>query len=250
MNLTVASYGGGLNSTAMLIKCVELGIKLDLILFADTGGERPDTYCHVVQFSKWLVEQGQPEITWVGQDKSLEQDCLDRKALPSLAYGFKSCSEHFKIRPQNRFMKTWEPAVEAWKRGEQIVKLVGYDADEPHRMKRNYDDKRYKLRYLLVELDMGREACAECVEKAGVPVPGKSSCFFCPSMTKGEIRRLAHENSELMERALKIERNADLHKIPGLGRKFSWEKFLEQGDLFPEDYPEPYIDVACGCYDG
>lgn len=36
--LTIASYGGGTNSTAELIGCVEKGIKVDLILFADTGG--------------------------------------------------------------------------------------------------------------------------------------------------------------------------------------------------------------------
>ena len=53
-----------------------------------------------------------------------------------------------------------------------------------------------------------------------------------------------------MKRAIAMEQNAELTKIPGLGRKFSWGKFLEQGDLFPDDFPEPYIDVACGCYDG
>lgn len=34
----VVSYGGGTNSTAMLIAMVLKGIKPDLILFADTGG--------------------------------------------------------------------------------------------------------------------------------------------------------------------------------------------------------------------
>lgn len=34
----IVSYGGGTNSTAMLIAMVLKGIKPDLILFADTGG--------------------------------------------------------------------------------------------------------------------------------------------------------------------------------------------------------------------
>ena len=39
----IVSYGGGTNSTAMLIAMVLKGIKPDLILFADTGGELPET---------------------------------------------------------------------------------------------------------------------------------------------------------------------------------------------------------------
>ena len=43
---SVVSYGSGTNSTAMLVGLHERGEKPDLILFADTGGERPDTYRH------------------------------------------------------------------------------------------------------------------------------------------------------------------------------------------------------------
>jgi len=39
----VVAYGGGLNSTAMLCGFRERGIIPSLILFADTGGEMPET---------------------------------------------------------------------------------------------------------------------------------------------------------------------------------------------------------------
>jgi len=39
----IAAYGGGVNSTAMLIGFVERNIKPDHIIFSDTGGERPET---------------------------------------------------------------------------------------------------------------------------------------------------------------------------------------------------------------
>lgn len=38
----MASFGGGTDSTAMLIGMWEKGEKVDLILFADTGGENED----------------------------------------------------------------------------------------------------------------------------------------------------------------------------------------------------------------
>ncbi|MBD2499835.1 phosphoadenosine phosphosulfate reductase domain-containing protein [Anabaena azotica] len=61
----VVSYGGGRNSTALLILCWKLGIKPDLILFADTGAEKAETYQYIEMFSKWLVERGMPPITVV-----------------------------------------------------------------------------------------------------------------------------------------------------------------------------------------
>jgi len=38
------AYGLGVASTAMLVEFVHRGIRPDLILFADTGGEKPGTY--------------------------------------------------------------------------------------------------------------------------------------------------------------------------------------------------------------
>ena len=48
-SLLAVAFGGGTNSTAMLCGFRERGIKPDLILFADTGGELPETYEHVME---------------------------------------------------------------------------------------------------------------------------------------------------------------------------------------------------------
>ena len=42
--MNIVSYGAGINSTAMLIGLHQKGIPIDLILFADPGGEQPYTY--------------------------------------------------------------------------------------------------------------------------------------------------------------------------------------------------------------
>ena len=36
----------------------EKGLKPDLILFADTGGEMPDTYEHVSKVAEWCMQVG------------------------------------------------------------------------------------------------------------------------------------------------------------------------------------------------
>ena len=101
--MLLVCYGGGTDSTAELVEMSNRGVRPDLILFADTGGERPETYFYITMFSLWLAGHNMPPITVVKGSKTLEDDCLARKALPSLAYGFKTCSQRFKAQPQDKF---------------------------------------------------------------------------------------------------------------------------------------------------
>ena len=97
--MNILSFGGGTNSTALLIGLYERHIPIDLILFADTGAEQPHTYKHIEEVRKWLSEHNLPDITVVknvdryGQRLSLETECLRSGTLPSIAYGQKRCSK-------------------------------------------------------------------------------------------------------------------------------------------------------------
>ena len=267
MTITVASFGGGTDSTAMLIGMWEKGEKVDLILFADTGGEKPHTYDHIKRFSEWLVKNGMPEITVVRYKKeTLEENCLRIKSLPSIAYGFKKCSLKFKVQPQDQFVNNWQPAKDAWARGEKVIKLIGYDASEGRRAERKsspINEKKYQFRYPLIEwgwdratcIDViksqqvkcqtcdgsgmifdlhaaltGDEDCPRCRGKGyefGFPLPGKSACFFCPSSKAQEVKQLAKQYPDLAARAVVMEKNAILTDIKGLGRDYSWAEMLK-----------------------
>lgn len=85
---------------------------------------------------------------------------------------------------------------------------------------------------------MDRAACERSIRDAGLPVPPKSSCFFCPASKKREIVWLREHHPELLERAPAIEANAQpsLTSVVGLGRSFAWAEFLNDLDdtpLFP-----------------
>lgn len=43
----VVAYGMGVDSTAVLVGLQQRGIRPDLILFADTGDEKPATYAYL-----------------------------------------------------------------------------------------------------------------------------------------------------------------------------------------------------------
>lgn len=257
-SLKVVAYGAGTNSTAMLIGFRDRGIIPDLILFADTGGERPETYEHLKQVSEWCVKNGFPEIITVqqvnkhGEKITLEGLCLKNKMLPSIAYGYKGCSLKHKRAPQDKYVNNYQSAKKIWKSGGKVTKFIGYDFDEQRRAKIKDDDK-YIYSYPLIDWKWGRDECIEAIEKEGIKKPGKSACFFCPSSKPKEILELKEKHPELLERAVAMEKNANLTSIKGLGRNYSWGDLImftgKQQDMFKDTRPVN-IEVDCGCYDG
>ena len=86
--MNIVSFGGGTNSTAMIIGMYLHKIPVDLILFADTGGEQPHTYEFIRVFNAWLDKHGLPKITPVfytdkdGNRLTLEEECFRSHTLP------------------------------------------------------------------------------------------------------------------------------------------------------------------------
>lgn len=136
---------------------------------------------------------------------------------------------------------------------------MGFDAGEPQRMERMAaknpqppgQPPHWHWRAPLTEWDLDRDDCVALLKKAGLPQPGKSSCFMCPSMKKPEILKLAETHPELMAKALRIEDAAieggELRNVKGLGRNYSWRQFLE-------GHPEALaavdsVEEECACVD-
>lgn len=271
--MNVVSYGGGTNSTAMIVGMYQAGIPIDLITFADTGGEQPHTYAYIDRFNKWLIQHGLPEITPVcytdknGNRLTLEEECLQSHTLPAIAYGYKRCSLKHKLGTQAKYCNHDPRCKVEWAAGRKVHKYIGYDAGETRRIQHaaqaDEADKKYEYHYLLCDWGWGRAECTRVIERAGLPRPGKSSCFFCPSMKKKEIRRLWEEYPHLFKRAVDIEQNAaeSLKTVKGLGRSWSWESYradymfaketqISIDDIYPDAAGGCICGAPCGCYDG
>lgn len=174
--MNIVSFGGGTNSTAMIIGMYLHKIPIDLILFADTGGEQPHTYEFMETFNKWLVKHGIPKIISVeyhdkdGNRLTLEQECINSGTLPSIAYGFKRCSLKHKIGTQEKFCNNYQPCKEVWASGQRVHKYIGYDAGETRRIQHaapiDEADKKYEKHYPLYEWGWTREECVHVIERA------------------------------------------------------------------------------------
>jgi hypothetical protein len=274
----VVAYGLGVNSTAMLVEFVQRDIRPDMILFADTAGEKPETYAYMPVIQRYLRTMGFPPVETVRYEpvraacRTLEEQCLHTRTLPSLAYGGKSCSLKYKRAPQDKMILKHYPPAECVAQGRRVVRALGFDASETRRTfagvvkaigldagenhrttwaqakppkerrptREAWLDKHYFTYWypLLNDWQMDRAACEQVIRDAGLPVPPKSACWFCPASKKSEILWLREHHPQLLDRALTIERRAipGLTSVKGLGRSFAWADYLERIDhtpLFP-----------------
>lgn len=245
----VVSYGGGLNSSAMLCGLIERRQRTPAaILFADTGAETPATYRWIERFSEWLTERGFPAVTTVRKVfkdySTLEANCLHNKTLPSLAFGWRSCSQKWKARPQDEWIR-----AQGWDR---VEKHIGYDAAEEHRVRSWVAEDKHLIRFPLIEWGWGRQECRSAIQRHGLTPPPKSSCFFCPALKVAEVLALKRCYPDLWERAVRMERVAreggNLHTVKGLGRHWSFEEVVKQNEAQGKFWPE--MELPCGCYDG
>ena len=258
----VVSYGVGLDSTAMLVEMHNRDMRPDLILFSDTGGEKPETYAYLDVINAWLVRVGFPVVTVVryaparAPYTTLEGKCLANETLPSLAFGGHSCALVFKRDVMVKYLKSWAPALAAIARGEKIVKAIGYDASKADRRRRAKADlttERLRLRvieradcgkdpladqweisnctfaYYLQDWGLERVDLAAIIIAAGLPLPVKSACFYCPASHPDEVVQLRIDHPDLYWRAVAMERQArdgrhGLTEKAGLGMGgWAWE---------------------------
>jgi hypothetical protein len=200
----IVAYGIGVDSTAALVGFHNEGIRPDVILTADVGAEKQATYDYLPIIGKWLQDVGFPPVTIVKNVvkdfrhypiySTIEENALTNGTLPSLAFGFHSCSLKWKVTPQNKWTDLWQPAIDCWQSGGQVRKVIGYDASPKDRKRFAHavgmQDPKYAYEYPLIDWGWEREYCKEVISRAGLPVPCKSACFFCPASKPQEIREL------------------------------------------------------------
>jgi hypothetical protein len=236
----IVSFGGGVNSAGMLVGMRERDMTPAAILFADTGGEKPETYDFLKTMSVWTSENFGLEIVTVrnsGMYGQLERECLDKRTLPSLVFGWRSCSDKYKLRPQKQYAKGKFPS-------DEIKWAVGIDAGELHRI-----GKFENCIHPLVEWGWDRDDCMSALRRALLPVPSKSACFYCPASTKSDVLRLRKNHPELFDRAVAMEKNTTGLDVLGLGRHWSWDALVKADEAQFKMFPEA-PEIPCMCFDG
>jgi len=199
------SFGYGVNSVALseVIACERV--------FSDTGCEMPETYEYMEYYKKHKpVTILNPVVQGC---TNLEEFCRKINLPPLIRY--RNCTHKWKITPLERYMKK-----KAGK-GVPFTINIGYAYDEKHRAK-IFESGRITYRYPLVEQKIDRKQCIEIIKEAGLEIPVKSGCWFCPFQHKSEWYKLMKKHPKLFWKAVEIdEMNINIGLRPkGLRRMY------------------------------
>lgn len=188
------SFGGGLNSAALMVLLVEQKAPLDEVVFADTGSEVPETYEFLKVARDYFEGHGIPlRVVTRPSGGSLYDACMKRRVIPSVIWRWST--RDFKVGPIHRYYRSL---------GAPVAQYLAIAYDEIERMK---DSRVSYVRnlYPLVDQKITRERCTEIVAAAGLPVPVKSGCFFCPFNSADRWRWLQEEHPDLYLKSIRLE---------------------------------------------
>jgi 3'-phosphoadenosine 5'-phosphosulfate sulfotransferase (PAPS reductase)/FAD synthetase len=208
--LQVLSYGGGVQSTAIILMAIDGEIpRPDIVVFADTGSELPSTYSTVGAIHALCDQHGIPfeivrsnfgESTDLPGAHDLHEWYLHYARLPMV--GQPRCTFNFKIYPVRRFVKTLvdqsqpKPWVSQW---------LGITTDEAHRARESEVQWSESL-YPLIDADLSREDCAAYISKHYPELEvSKSGCFCCPYQSAKKWIKLKVEHPDLFDISRSME---------------------------------------------
>ena len=190
------SYGGGINSSALMVLKEN---EIEEAVFVDHGGDYPDTYLYV----EYMIKQGFP-ITVIKPEvegfNSLYDFCMAKHLIPSRLLRW--CTDKFKITPITKYVDT------------PCNMMIGFCLDETKRVKSEFRFKREIMAsYPLIKEGITRRGCIKLLQDAGLDVPRKSCCFFCPFQKRLEARELYLNYPDLYAKCEAMEANCMRHDL-------------------------------------
>ena len=204
--LHIVSLSGGKDSTAMLLRMVEEGMRIDLIIFCDTGLEYPAMYRHLEKLEKDI---GRPIIR-ICADHTFEHLLLNHEVRVKInkdvternhrGYSWPGpvnrwCTKELKEIPREKFLA---PLREKY----DIIEYVGLAADEGYRLERK-NHMREGQRHPLVDWGMTEADCLKYCYDRGYDWEGlynyfeRVSCWCCPLQPLSQLRILYRHFPEL-----------------------------------------------------
>lgn len=223
MSLRTISYGGGVQSTALIVLAAQgklddiMGGPIDAALFANVGddSEHPATVTYVRQIAiPWAAERGLPvhELHRQKRDGTTETlyGRMMKEGSRSLtipvrmsngAPGRRSCTADFKIKVIGKWLKAHGASA-----ADPANVAIGISTDEIQRLNNRRNDPHERAVYPLIDLRLDRSACAEVISDAGLPVPPKSACYFCPFHRPSTWAEMRRDEPELFWKSVDLER--------------------------------------------
>ena len=234
----VVSFSGGKDSTAMLLRMLELNMRVDHIIFCDTGMEFPALYKHVEAVEKYIGREI-TRLKWWGGSYEWEfaHHKKTRGGNPNgkgwASFRNRWCTQYFKERPSNKFLSQFPKG--------SYTLYIGIAYDEPKRHKNIPSHVQHPLfDWKWTEA----QALQYCYDK-GFNFGGlyehfpRLGCFCCPLQRIGSWKNLFKYYPDLWQRCLDMESSCEWEtklssgkRIADLNERFIKEEEQKQMKLF------------------
>lgn len=262
--LKIISYGGGVQSTAMIVLAIQGEIDAQHAVFANVGddSEHPASLVYVRQIMQpWAAERGFPihEIQKTRRDGTpisimgeIIRADTNRIIIPmrmdkTNAPGLRTCTADFKVAVISKWLKQHGANEE-----NPAIVNIGISVDEIERAGKGKDLPKERRAYPLLDLGLNRSDCMNIISQAGLPVPPKSSCFFCPFHRPSVWQEMRRDEPDLFEKTARLEDSINAKRI-ARGKAPIWitgfkkpirDAIVEAGDtLF--DMPTGIGEAGC-----
>lgn len=211
----VVSFGGGVQSTALLVLAAQNRIDFRTFLFANVGtdSEHPATLRYIEEHARPYATKHHLELMELHRKRNGKPDTLRdgiRRGVSIPARRSKdgppmirSCTRDYKIKVV---------AAEIRRRGGSKtnpgIVALGISTDEIERARTIGVDPRNPIQsitYPLLDLGLRRTDCKSIIATAGLPIPPASSCYFCPFHDREAWRKLKRETPHLFAQATTLE---------------------------------------------
>lgn len=207
--LRVISLGWGIQSFTLAAMAAVGEIAADVAIHADTTWEKPATYEFSQKWSAWLQDRGLPVVV-VGDPDQAQKVITPATDIPAFTLSEKEgqlrrqCTQRWKIEPIRRWLRD-ELDRRGWKKTPGVVvSIQGISLDEWRRV-RDSDVAWILNEYPLISLKMSRADCEGWLRRAGLDVPPKSACVFCPFQSAESWRSLKNDGGDGWQTAVQVD---------------------------------------------
>lgn len=219
----VLSYGGGTQSTALLLMALKgeiNGVIPDYIIFSDTGWEPKSIYQWVDKVNKYIKDKYNREII-ITNNGNIREDIIKgakdgsrfasvpfftKDADGNIGMARRQCTNEYKITPVNKKIRE----LLGYKPRQRINEVVhvwkGISTDEIQRVKPSRQKWQIAEHPLIDVMDVDRSRCIVYVEREGLGTPAKSSCIGCPFHDFQTWREMKLHDKESWEDAVEIDK--------------------------------------------
>jgi len=217
----IVSFSGGKDSTAMLLRMMELKMPIDEIVFADTGLEYPEMYEYIKKVEKFIkrkitIVKGDSWDKWFYGKWSRGIHKGKVRGFPKVSR-MDWCTRELKVKPISKI---------------KGILYIGIASDEKHRV-----TKDKNKRYPLVNWGWTEAKCLSYLKERNLFNPlynkfKRLGCWCCPKQNIRALRVLLEDYPKLWKKLKQYEKDSPVEfrpnfKLQGFENKWKNQRKLK-----------------------